>query len=1194
MKKTQVIWIALLLIAALFMGCPEESSTPTPPPATDTRVALTAGSAVTVVAESTSADAHFHGATGLLLSKNDFTVTTGGTITNVTNTGGVATVVVSFAANTSSTAQKTFTVGIATTSKLIKGNATVLITQLKVGETVDPAVIIGTGADAEPTQSSATVKFTGSEITGKNLTAADFTVTTGGSISTVSVAGNVVSVTVTFSPNTTSTEKEYTVSFSSSSSVSTDATATIRHYSPNDTRAILTTTETSVVVNWVATSAKANFNGATGLTLAAADFAVTTGGTISNVTVNGGTAEVTVTFAQNITEEPEEYVVSVATSSTKIRGAATVTIVQKEKEPIVLTAGAPVTVDHTATSAIATFSGAYGLTLAAADFEVTTGGSITEVTVAGDIASVTVNFAANTSMMVTKIYTVSIASSSELITGSATVHINQLKQPMPPLTLNPATNYLIQNYEGINTTLSWTKIFGTEGNTGDVPEALVADPAGGNGKVGSYSITGSGNRAVALNFAPQDTIDVVKGDVILAEFDWYPNTYPSTDYTGPLYITLYDARSTNATTHGKKIISFVNEHNSTLKYRLGDFGETDNPLGEAAVEIPDTLEKTKWYKFQVVIDFTENKISRLYVWDKATNDEIYAAMDLPLDLSTYSHEVRTMRLYGIRVGGTHTFYLDNIFVGNGARTSDDRTLLTAGANVNVKGAVTTATATFTGVTGVPPTGLTLSDFTVTAGGTVSGVSVTDNTASVTVTFVANDSDSVDNTYIVGISPSSAAIRGITTVLITQKNIGKVELGSGTAVNVNCFATTGVVSFAGAGALTTEDLVIADFTVDNGGTISAVAVTNPGASNAAVSVTVTFARNNTGSAVVYTVGIAGTSETVKGSATATITQALFGKLSLTAGTAVSVANSATTGTATFNGAVNLTNSDLTIADFTISAGGSLASVSVTGTGVVSVTATFPAGTGAPVTYTVGIDASSAFITGSVTVGITQTVASFLETFEIDTASLVWSATAVGLNGQCDQAIADGVATYTMNGTGGRGGGFNFKPQNVIISDDKVYVNFDWMPLKSAMWQGNGPARISINANDGTLNGGRIISFLVNKSDTSFYYRLDNDTAIIGNGALGADAVKISDSQTNSGLIAWFNISIIIDFGLDKVSFTITSKDDALKTWTLVDLPLNATVKDLNRVGAIRLENGRPDASGWQTCLDNFYVGNTPKP
>jgi hypothetical protein len=96
---------------------------------------------------------------------------------------------------------------------------------------------------------------------------------------------------------------------------------------PGDTRATLSAGG-AVTAAATATGSAVTFTGATGLTLSAADFAVSSGGAVSTVGVNGGTASVNVTFAANSATSAKTYTVSVAAGSTKIKGSTTVSITQ--------------------------------------------------------------------------------------------------------------------------------------------------------------------------------------------------------------------------------------------------------------------------------------------------------------------------------------------------------------------------------------------------------------------------------------------------------------------------------------------------------------------------------------------------------------------------------------------------------------------------------------------------------------------------------------------------------------------------------------------------------------------------------------------------------------------------------------------------------------------------------------------------
>jgi hypothetical protein len=105
-----------------------------------------------------------------------------------------------------------------------------------------------------------------------------------------------------------------------------------------------------------------------------------------------------------------------------------------------LTAGVAVNVAVTATTANVTFTGATGLTLAAAEFAVSAGGTISKVAVASDTATVSVTFGANTTAITAKTYTVSIASDSTKIKGSGTVVITQAGSTADKATLTIAIN----------------------------------------------------------------------------------------------------------------------------------------------------------------------------------------------------------------------------------------------------------------------------------------------------------------------------------------------------------------------------------------------------------------------------------------------------------------------------------------------------------------------------------------------------------------------------------------------------------------------------------------------------------------------------------------------------------------------------------------------------------------------------------
>jgi hypothetical protein len=199
----------------------------------------------------------------------------------------------------------------------------------------------GGAVDAGYNDTSASVTFTGAAgVTG--LAAADFTVSSGGTIKSVNVSSGTVTVAVGFAANTVTTPKTYTVSIAAGSElIKGSATVTITQKAFGDDRVTLAAGG-AVSAGADEEGADVTFTGATGLTLAAADFSVTSPGTITAVDVTGGTATVSVSFAKNTATTARTYTVSIASGSTKISGSATVTITQAagtgpvEGEPIIV------------------------------------------------------------------------------------------------------------------------------------------------------------------------------------------------------------------------------------------------------------------------------------------------------------------------------------------------------------------------------------------------------------------------------------------------------------------------------------------------------------------------------------------------------------------------------------------------------------------------------------------------------------------------------------------------------------------------------------------------------------------------------------------------------------------------------------------------------------------------------------------
>jgi hypothetical protein len=120
------------------------------------------------------------------------------------------------------------------------------------------------------------------------------------------------------------------------------------------------------------------------------------------------------------------------------------------------------------------------------------------------------------------------------------------------------------------------------------------------------------------------------------------------------------------------------------------------------------------------------------------------------------------------------FYVDYIKVYQGEPKNLVRKL-EPGPSLTVDGDADGAAVTFTGADGLS---LSASDFTVTGGASVSSVGVTGDTATVTVTFAANQSTTTANTYTVGMN-QAGTVTGDGTVTITQNPLTVYKNISGT-------------------------------------------------------------------------------------------------------------------------------------------------------------------------------------------------------------------------------------------------------------------------------------------------------------------------------------------------------------------------------------------------------------------------------
>ncbi|MDR3300973.1 MAG: hypothetical protein LBT01_00390 [Spirochaetaceae bacterium] len=696
-------------------------------------------------------------------------------------------------------------------------------------------LIAGPDVSAAAADSSAKVTFTGA--TGLSLKSADFEVTSGGTIILVSVSSDTVTISVTFAPNTDPIlSKTYTVSIASCSTkiVGTETVA-ITHEAAGgtDTR---TTLNAGPAVSAAAsdTGKSVTFTGATGLSLSNADFAVTSGGTITSVSVSSNTATVSVSFAANTFPTfSQTYTVSIDSGSTIIKGTGTVAITQSAAGSVpdtrkTLNAGQAVSALDSATTANVTFTGATGLSLSNADFEVTSGGTLDRVAVTSDTATVSVNFAANTDPALTKTFTVSIASGSTKIKGTGTVVITQAAtggggtDTRKTLAAGPAVSALASD---TSKSVSFTGATGLSLSAADFEVTSGGTITGVNVSSDTATVSVSFAANASTSLTKTFTVSIASGSTKIKG-------------TGTVAITqavVTDTRAPLAAGPAVSVVFSVTAANATFT------GAAGLSLGNADFEVSSGGTITG-----VSVNANTATVSVSFAANASTS--------MP---NTYTVSIASG---STKIKGTGT-----VAITQGAVT-DTRATLTPGSAVNVAGAATTANVTFIGASGLS---LSAADFAVSTGGTISGVSVSSNTATVSVSFAANTSTTLTKSYTVSIASSSTNIKGTGTVAITQAAAvdTRKTLTAGSAVSVAASATTANVTFTGASGLSLSDV---DFTLSSGtGAISGASVTSGTAT-----VSVSFAANSSSTSTkTYTVAIASSSTNIKGSATVTITQAV---------------------------------------------------------------------------------------------------------------------------------------------------------------------------------------------------------------------------------------------------------------------------------------------------------------------------------
>jgi len=326
------------------------------------------------------------------------------------------------------------------------------------GEYSAPEVTAGGAVTVDAADTFAVVTFAG--VRGRTLTAADFEVDNGATISTdtggVVVTGDVVMIIVQFAANTGAGVNVYTVSIKADSPIFCAEEVTITQEGILPRAPLVLTSSATVNAGANQTAVNITFSGAASFLddsdpvtddeedsarLKASDFTASGIGGIGKVSTTGNIVTVTVTLIRNTTATPVVVTAGVNPVSSKVTGsAAAVTITQS-----ILPALTPVETTYAADpwehEWSVEFEGATDLVLEPGDFT-TTRGSIKSVVVSSDIATVTVNLIHDFHPTVT---VVGVSNASAAI-SSATPTITITQEPLtvlePPAAAVVANNYI--------------------------------------------------------------------------------------------------------------------------------------------------------------------------------------------------------------------------------------------------------------------------------------------------------------------------------------------------------------------------------------------------------------------------------------------------------------------------------------------------------------------------------------------------------------------------------------------------------------------------------------------------------------------------------------------------------------------------------------------------------------------------------
>jgi hypothetical protein len=341
-------------------------------------------------------------------------------------------------------------------------------------------------------------------------------------------------------------------------------------------------------------------------------------------------------------------------------------------ERVELDAGDSDDVDYDDITAQVTFTGADGLSLSIVDFEVDKDAEIDAVDVEGDTVTVTVTLPVNTSVLA-KIYTVSIADTSAVVMGDATVTITQsgtvytLALPMMDFEDIDVGAFTGGDYWTTGSNVAINPDPYTGNRVGLSVKANPREEGNPSDNVLEFEVPDQGGqRFLQLNFTNATDSVVNSNSRHGIAFDWKPSPAANRPTNANLgYLGILDGTATSPVSN--QFIAFYLTNAHGLRYSV-----TSSNLANEAAYI-DTLEDNiptgitaaafnVWYRFVVIID-TDAKTIDLTIINLETEELVIEELNIPFATGIdYSPKIAALRLTGVRNGTNNTWptHLDNI------------------------------------------------------------------------------------------------------------------------------------------------------------------------------------------------------------------------------------------------------------------------------------------------------------------------------------------------------------------------------------------------------------------------------------------------------------------------------------------------------------------------------------------------------